>query len=316
MQNDELSEHVPFLQRPEQQAPAPVAPAVQGLPDVRQVELSGWHLPLAQVPLQQEAELVQVALSAVQLVAVLQTRWAVSHWRLQQSVATAQELPGPMQVETDDVHLWLTSSQAREQHWVSAVHAAPATVQIVPDPPVPADPPAPALPPVPAEPALPPAPEPALPPAPEPEVPPAPAPALPPAPVMPPLVPPFPLAEPAAPAEPPAPAVVPPAPAEPVMPPFPAVADPPPPAVPPDPVVPPAPAAPVVPAAPFPPEPPAPPAPLPPPAPPRAPPLPPLPLPVAALFEPPQPDAAISAASNSAADERFPPTRPSTRTKA
>ena len=79
MQNDELIEQVPFLQSPEQQAPAPVAPAVQGLPAVRQVVLSGLHLLLTQLPLQHSADVAQVALSAVQLVALLQTPFVVSH---------------------------------------------------------------------------------------------------------------------------------------------------------------------------------------------------------------------------------------------
>jgi hypothetical protein len=75
MQNDELSEQVPLLQSPEQQPEE----AVQGLPAVRQVVLSGVHLPPPQVPLQQAAELVHVALSAVQLVALPQTWCVVSH---------------------------------------------------------------------------------------------------------------------------------------------------------------------------------------------------------------------------------------------
>ena len=74
MQNEEPSAQVPFLQRPEQQPPAPPSVAlVHGLPAVRQVVLSGWHLLFVHVPLQQVAELVQAALSAVQLVALEQT---------------------------------------------------------------------------------------------------------------------------------------------------------------------------------------------------------------------------------------------------
>jgi hypothetical protein len=79
MQNDDPSAHVPFLQSPEQQPPALPAVDEQGLPAVRQVVLSGWHLPPAQVPLQQDDEPVQVALSAVQLGALAQRPRVVSH---------------------------------------------------------------------------------------------------------------------------------------------------------------------------------------------------------------------------------------------
>jgi hypothetical protein len=65
------------------------------------VVLSGWHLPPVQFPLQQLPPSVHVWLSAVQLVA-LQVPLVVSQWRLQQSVATAQELPGPLQELTDE----------------------------------------------------------------------------------------------------------------------------------------------------------------------------------------------------------------------
>ena len=47
-----------------------------GVPAVRQVVLSAWHFPPVQVPLQQPDELVQVAPSATQVVAVAQT-WPV-----------------------------------------------------------------------------------------------------------------------------------------------------------------------------------------------------------------------------------------------
>jgi hypothetical protein len=116
MQNDAPRTHLPPEQRPEQHPPAPPSVAVQGLPAVRQVVLSGWHLPPVQVPLQQVDELAQVWLSAVQLAALLQTPCAVSHWRLQQSVATAQELPGPLQVVIDEAQVFATGSQDREQH--------------------------------------------------------------------------------------------------------------------------------------------------------------------------------------------------------
>ena len=82
MQNEEPSAHLPPVQRPEQQPPArPPSPAVvvQGLPAVRQAVFSGWHLPLVQVPLQHSAEVLQVALSAVQLAAAAQTPRVVSH---------------------------------------------------------------------------------------------------------------------------------------------------------------------------------------------------------------------------------------------
>jgi hypothetical protein len=136
MQNDELSEHVPFLQRPEQQPPAPVP--LQGLPAVRQVVLSGVQVPPApQVPLQQEAELVQAALSAVQLVAVLQIPRVVSHWRLQQSVFAVQDIPAPRQVVTSEAQVPTDVSQDCEQHWAFDVHATPTTPQVTTLPPVP-----------------------------------------------------------------------------------------------------------------------------------------------------------------------------------
>ena len=50
---------------------------------------------------------------------------------------TAQELPEPLQVLTDEAHLWETGSHDCEQHWVFDVHASPATVQMTPDPPPP-----------------------------------------------------------------------------------------------------------------------------------------------------------------------------------
>jgi hypothetical protein len=56
---------------------------------------------------------------------------------LQQSVLTAQELPAPLQVLTDEPHLLETGSHDCEQHCVFDVHAAPATVQTTPEPPPP-----------------------------------------------------------------------------------------------------------------------------------------------------------------------------------
>jgi hypothetical protein len=85
-------------------------------------------------------------LSAVQLVALLQTPRAVSHWRLQQSVATAHELPAPLQVVTDEAQVLAFGSHACEQHWAFDAHAAPATVQTTPAPPPPPVPPGPAPP--------------------------------------------------------------------------------------------------------------------------------------------------------------------------
>jgi hypothetical protein len=116
MQNDEPSAHLPALQRPEQQPPAPPAVAVQGLPAVRQVVLSGLHLPPLQVPLQHWAEVLQVALSAVQLAALAQTPRDVSHCRLQQSVFTAQAAPAAAQVPTDEAQVCEVGSHDCLQH--------------------------------------------------------------------------------------------------------------------------------------------------------------------------------------------------------
>jgi hypothetical protein len=146
MQNEDPSTHLPPLHRPEQQPPTPPSDGVHGFPAVRQALLSGWHLLPVQLPLQQTEESVQASLSAVQLVALLQTPRLVSHWRLQQSVATAHELPGPLQLATDDMHFLATGSHAFEQHWLSEVQAASVTVQTtfapaVPGRPVPPFPP-------------------------------------------------------------------------------------------------------------------------------------------------------------------------------
>jgi hypothetical protein len=162
MQNEDPSAHVPFLQRPEQQPPAPPSAAeVQGLPEVRQVVLRGWHLPPVQVPLQQADELVQVALSAVQLVALAQTPRVVSHCRLQQSVFTAQELPAAPQVVSRDAQVREVESHTCVQQSAFDVQVAPTTVHLTAAPPAPAWPPpaAPACPP-PAAPACPLAPPP------------------------------------------------------------------------------------------------------------------------------------------------------------
>jgi hypothetical protein len=148
MQNDAPSTHLPAEQSPEQQPPPPPSVAVQGLPAVEQLVLSGAHEPPVQVPLQHWAEVTQVALSAVQ-VAVEQTPRAVSHCRLQQSVATAHELPAPLQIETDEAQVFATGSHDLEQHCASVAQEAPATVQMTSDPPVPGPPLWPAFPPAP-----------------------------------------------------------------------------------------------------------------------------------------------------------------------
>jgi hypothetical protein len=62
---------------------------------------------------------------------------------LQQSVATAHELPAPLQVVTDEAQVLATGSHDCEQHWALDVHAAPATVQTTPVPPPPPVPPCP-----------------------------------------------------------------------------------------------------------------------------------------------------------------------------
>jgi hypothetical protein len=85
-------------------------------------------LPL-QFWLQHSADVVHAWLSATQAVADEQTCVAVSHCRLQQSVARAHELPGPLQIETFDLHFDVTGSHTCEQHCASAVHASPTTVQ-------------------------------------------------------------------------------------------------------------------------------------------------------------------------------------------
>jgi hypothetical protein len=59
---------------------------------------------------------------------------------LQQSVLTAQELPAPLQLLTDEAQVLATGSHACEQHCAFDVHAAPATVQMTPDPPPPPEP--------------------------------------------------------------------------------------------------------------------------------------------------------------------------------
>ncbi len=63
-------------------------------------------------------------------------------------MATAHELPDPLQVVTEEAQVCATGSHDCEQHWVLDVHAAPATVQMTPvppPPPVPDEPPVPVL---------------------------------------------------------------------------------------------------------------------------------------------------------------------------
>jgi hypothetical protein len=65
---------------------------------------------------------------------------------LQQSVLTAQELPAPLQVLTDEAQVLATGSHDPEQQALLDVHAAPVTVQVTPTPPVPPEPPLPLVP--------------------------------------------------------------------------------------------------------------------------------------------------------------------------
>ena len=104
MQNDEPSAHVPFL-------------------------------PPVQVPLQQLAELVQVAPSATQAVALAQTWRVLSHWRLQQSVFTEQELPAAPQLFSREAQVDDVASHTCVQHCAFDVQATPTTLQVPPAPP-------------------------------------------------------------------------------------------------------------------------------------------------------------------------------------
>jgi hypothetical protein len=149
MQNEAPRTHLPPEQSPEQQLPAPPSGALQGLPAVKQVVLSGWHLLPLQFPLQQAAEEVQLWLSAVQLVAVVHLPVEGSHCRLQQSVEAPHGLPAPEQVVTVDTQVWDDVSHACEQHWAFEVHETFATEQppVVPPLPVVDVPPPPVIPP-------------------------------------------------------------------------------------------------------------------------------------------------------------------------
>jgi len=137
MHHDAPRTHLPALQSPEQQLLPPPSATPQGLPAVAQAVLSGWQVEPLQLPLQQAPELEQLWLSATQLDAVEQVPFVVSHWRLQQSVATAHELPGPEQVATDALHVPITGSHAFEQHCAFEVHAVPVVLHTTLAPPVP-----------------------------------------------------------------------------------------------------------------------------------------------------------------------------------
>jgi len=160
MQNDEPSTQWPALHSPEQQvfaaaaSPDVDAVASHGLPAVMQAVVRGWHLEPVQLWLQHSEDVVHAWLSATHAGADEQRCLVVSHCRLQQSVATAHELPRPLQIETFDLHFAVTGSHACEQHCVSAVHASPTIVHTTPLPPNPgvpasADAPVPLVPPPP-----------------------------------------------------------------------------------------------------------------------------------------------------------------------
>jgi hypothetical protein len=116
---------------------------------VEQEVLRGWQCPPLQFPPQHSAEPAHTALSAVQLATLAQTARAMSHCRLQQSVATAHELPGPLHVVTEEAHLCDTGSHDFEQHCAFEVQATAATVHRTFAPPVPGAPACPLAPPVP-----------------------------------------------------------------------------------------------------------------------------------------------------------------------
>jgi hypothetical protein len=141
MHQEAPSTQTPPLHSPEQQLLPPPSAVPHGLPAVAQLVLSGWHFEPAQFPLQQDPELEQLWLSATQVVAVAHFPAVVSHWRLQQSVATAHELPVPEQWPTAEVQVCAVGSQAAEQHWPSAVQDEPGTPHTTFDPPVPGPPP-------------------------------------------------------------------------------------------------------------------------------------------------------------------------------
>jgi hypothetical protein len=119
-QKDELSEQIPFEHRWLQQS----ALAAQWLPAVLHVVLSGVHLPLPHVPLQQSAFAVHAALSDVQIVPV---HLPLVHVSEQQSVFVVHaELAAP-HCPTPAVHVFVAASHFCEQHSPSALHVLPDT---------------------------------------------------------------------------------------------------------------------------------------------------------------------------------------------
>lgn len=59
---------------------------------------------------------------------------------------TAQELPAPLQVLTDEAQVLATGSHEAVQQSLLDVHAAPTTAHVTPTPPVPPEPPLPVVP--------------------------------------------------------------------------------------------------------------------------------------------------------------------------
>ena len=114
VQNDEPRSHLPFLHSFEQHSPL----VVHAFPEVRQVPLSGWHVPFVHLPPQQAPSLVQAPLSATQ---VLEEHTPLLQARVQQSVLAEQLAPAAAHLPTDDAHAWVVGSQAAEQHWPFAV---------------------------------------------------------------------------------------------------------------------------------------------------------------------------------------------------
>jgi hypothetical protein len=109
------------LQSPEQQAALPVPACVHGLPSVRHFVLSGVHLPLPQVPLQQSPLPEHASLSAMQLV------WQTLPSQLteQQSVFAEHDAPACEQVDEFASHVFAVGSHSIEQQSLLPVHACP-----------------------------------------------------------------------------------------------------------------------------------------------------------------------------------------------
>jgi hypothetical protein len=114
VQNEEPRSHLPLLQSFEQHSPL----LVHAFPDVRQVPLSGWQAPFVHLPPQQAPSLVQVPLSATQ---VLDEQTPLLQTRLQQSVLAEQLAPAGAHLPTDDAQAWVVGSQRAEQHSPFAV---------------------------------------------------------------------------------------------------------------------------------------------------------------------------------------------------